>query len=394
MNRSASLENIAIVTTHPIQYQIPWYQALSNRDDIRLVVYFMFLPDPAQQGEGFDCPFNWDIPVLTGYSWSVLKTQSGHKSTSRFFGLRICGLAETLIRDNIDFCIIHGWSSYGLFQALAACKKLGIRTLVRGEANTLRSRPFWKNVFHRFLLRQYDAYLGIGHANVEFYRKHGVDAKRIFWCPYGVDNGRFHGNIQALRPHKETIRKKWNISDDETCFLFAGKFQRKKRILDLIHALYLARKQNDKMRLLAVGAGEEELPAREISNKLAVPITFTGFLNQSEISEAYVAADCLVLPSDYDETWGLVVNEAMASEIPAIVSDRVGCGPDLVFENSTGAVFRFGDIANLSETLLMMAADRNKRVRMGRHAYQHILKYGVEQASSGVIQALNYLRAL
>ncbi len=71
--------------------------------------------------------------------------------------------------------------------------------------------------------------------------------------------------------------------------------------------------------------------------------SFAGFLNQTQVSNAYVAADCLVLPSDYDETWGLVVNEAMASGLPCIISDRCGCAPDL--GNAGGnAVFSFGNI--------------------------------------------------
>ena len=68
---------------------------------------------------------------------------------------------------------------------------------------------------------------------------------------------------------------------------------------------------------------------RPLTSDTKPAASFTGFLNQTEISRAYVAADCLVLPSDYDETWGLVVNEAMASGLPCIISDRCGCAPDL-----------------------------------------------------------------
>jgi glycosyltransferase involved in cell wall biosynthesis len=80
-------------------------------------------------------------------------------------------------------------------------------------------------------------------------------------------------------------------------------------------------------------------------------VTFTGFLNQSEISQAYVAADCLVLPSDEGETWGLVVNEALACGLPAIVSDRCGCAEDLALPLGEEYVYQCGDIMELASRL-------------------------------------------
>jgi glycosyltransferase involved in cell wall biosynthesis len=81
------------------------------------------------------------------------------------------------------------------------------------------------------------------------------------------------------------------------------------------------------------------------------PASFAGFLNQKEISQAYVAADCLVLPSDYRETWGLVVNEALASGVPCLVSQACGCAEDL----SGCGTFAPGDIETLSSKLVRLA---------------------------------------
>jgi len=63
---------LAIVTTHPVQYQIPWFQNLAVRPELDLKVYFGMLPDPEQQGIGFGVPFQWDIPMFDGYNWEVL----------------------------------------------------------------------------------------------------------------------------------------------------------------------------------------------------------------------------------------------------------------------------------------------------------------------------------
>jgi glycosyltransferase involved in cell wall biosynthesis len=117
-------------------------------------------------------------------------------------------------------------------------------------------------------------------------------------------------------------------------------------------------------------------------------VSFTGFLNQGEIAKAYVAADALVLPSDYGETWGLVVNEAMACGLPAIVSDRVGCGPDLVVPGVTGQVFPFGEVEGLAGIFAEWAASPQSVREMGRAAERRVRdEYTVQAATDGVAAA-------
>ena len=132
---------------------------------------------------------------------------------------------------------------------------------------------------------------------------------------------------------------------------------------------------------------------RRIVQREKLPVSFAGFLNQTEMPRAYAAADCLVLPSDYGETWGLVVNEAMACGLPAIVSDRVGCGPDLVMEGKTGFVFSFGDAESLAERMLRMATmPETERQAMGRLAQQHVLShYSIDVAVNKLIDAVSRL---
>jgi glycosyltransferase involved in cell wall biosynthesis len=121
-------------------------------------------------------------------------------------------------------------------------------------------------------------------------------------------------------------------------------------------------------------------------------VTFTGFLNQSEIARAYVAADLLVLPSDAGETWGLVVNEAMACGRPAIVSDLVGCGPDLVVEGETGWRFPCGNVEALAAALARAAADAPRLVAMGAAAQRRVLSaYSVERAVAGTLAACEHV---
>jgi glycosyltransferase involved in cell wall biosynthesis len=117
-------------------------------------------------------------------------------------------------------------------------------------------------------------------------------------------------------------------------------------------------------------------------------IRFTGFLNQSQIVAAYVASDLLVLPSDGGETWGLVVNEAMACGRPCIVSDHVGSGPDLIEVGRTGAIFPLGDVDALAALMTGLARDPSHLAVMSAQARRRMQKYSVQAAVEGVLQCL------
>ncbi|RUM38208.1 MAG: hypothetical protein DSY58_02595 [Desulfobulbus sp.] len=96
-----------------------------------------------------------------------------------------------------------------------------------------------------------------------------------------------------------------------------------------------------------------------------------------------------ILSSDYDETWGLVVNEAMVCCLPAIVSDRVGCGPDLVEEGITGSLYPFGDIQTLAARMLYMAENQERLLQMGKNAQRRVLQhYNVKKAVKGTLAAV------
>ena len=123
------------------------------------------------------------------------------------------------------------------------------------------------------------------------------------------------------------------------------------------------------------------------------PASFGGFLNQTQINQAYAACDLLVLPSGYGETWGLVVNEAMACQRPAVVSEKVGCGPDLVQQGETGFVFPAGDLKTLAEIIGRYAGEPALAAVHGQAAYEHVrAHYSIEMAVSGMLRAVRSLR--
>ena len=380
---------LGIVATHPIQYHIPWYQLLAAQNNIRLKVYYVLLPNTTQQGVGFSETFSWDIPLLEGYEWQLLRNSVKRPGLEGFFSSRVYRIDKVFKKDTPDVVILTGWHSFSLLQALFACKRIGIACLVRGESNALKPRSLTLKFIHRILLSFYDGFLAIGDSNRAFYLQNGVKKKIIFDCPYFIDNIRFSKQAFKLRNKRDEIRLSWNIPKEAFCFLFAGKLIPKKRIFDLLRSLKKALNTTSPLFLLVVGTGKLMKDAARLAKYYNLPVTFAGFLNQTEITRAYVAADCLVLPSDYGETWGLVVNEAMACNLPAIVSDRVGCGPDLVDSGVTGSIFPFGDLNALASKMLDAASDHGRLRRMGEIARARVHNhYSVERAVDGTMKAI------
>lgn len=377
---------VGFLTTHPIQYQVPVFRHLANDDGLDFTVYFCQIPDAAMQGAEFNVPFQWDLPLLEGYRYEVLKNVSRTPGVMQFSGCDTPEIGSIIRQGNFDAFVINGWNVKSCLQALWACRRAGVPCLVRGEANDLRPRAWWKRGMQRALVQQYAGCLAIGRANAEFYRVRGVPERRLFSAPYCVENDRFASAGDP--PRRAAAREKWRIPADRVCYLFSGKFIDKKHPLELLHAFKDADIGGQAV-LLMVGDGPLRAECEALVRKHNLAVTFAGFLNQGEILDAYDASDCLVLPSDAGETWGLVVNEAMAAGKPALVSHLAGCSQDLVADAGTGEIFPFGYWTAFSRLFKHYSVRSDELQQMGQRARTHIAQYSPQVAANGIINALH-----
>ena len=114
---------------------------------------------------------------------------------------------------------------------------------------------------------------------------------------------------------------------------------------------------------------------------------FRSFKNQQELPPYLAGADCLVLPSDGTETWGLIVNEAMACGTPAIVSTACGCEPDLIVHDQTGYSYPLGDTHSLADRLRLFIKNKNRE--WGNAVRAKIAEYSMVQATNGLARAIS-----
>lgn len=380
---------VLAVASHPIQYHAPWFRGLAQVPGVDFSVLFVQQPNAHEQGRGFGVAFEWDVPLLDGYRWRVVPQLHGRGGLQGFFAARIPDPVALLRELGPDVLVLTGWHAWPLVQLLMAARRLRVPVVMRGEANALRRRGWQARLAHRWLLGQCAAFLPIGRASRDFYRGYGVEEARLFDAPYFVDNERFLRAAAQFEPQREALRSRWSIPAGRVCFVYAGKLEPKKRIIDLLEAMRIATLYGAALHLLVVGTGALQEQAQGFARQHSLPVTFAGFLNQSEIASAYVASDALVLPSDYGETWGLVINEAMVCARPAIVSDRVGCGPDLVKPGESGEHFAFGDTEALAALLQRFAGEPGKLRRMGEAARARVLAgYSAQRAVEGTLRAI------
>lgn len=342
------MTRFTILVSHPIQYLIPLFQALAEKDDLDTEIWFnndfgdkpFFDPD-------FKTVIKWDIDLHDGYKSRLLKNISPRPSTG-LFGQINPGIVSLLFsRNRPQVMMIWGWNSITHLVAILLARMLGVRLYLRAETTIdYETRiPVAKRVYKKFLLRQlfrmFDGFLYLGEQNRRFYKYMGIGDEQLHFMPYCVD--RFSSELSARR--LTSIRR----------FIFVGKLTYKKRPDIVLEAFELLRRKypEEGVELTIVGDGDMRDLVLEKS-KLDPAIHFHGFANQSELKSIYQKHDAAILPSDERETWGLVINEALANGLAVITSDRVGCREDLIKPGKNGAIFRYGDAAELAEYMMAM----------------------------------------
>ena len=377
---------IGFLVSHPIQYYAPIFRELAKRCD--LTVYFAHQQTAEQQARaGFDVAFKWNVDLLSGYDSRFLVNVARRPSVERFGDCDTPGIMDEIRREKFDAFVVPGWALRSYWQAVRACRRLKIPILVRGDSQLGGSRNIavrlTKSVILPRLLKRFDGFLYVGQRNREYLLHYGAPAHRMFFSPACVDNDAFAtASAQARRQAAE-------IRGPSRRVLFVGKLVERKRPVDLVHAL--ARLGDREVEVVFAGSGALEATLRKTAAESAVRASFLGFVNQRELPAVYTSADLLVLPSEHDETWGLVVNEAMACGVPAVVSDAVGCGPDLVDPGVTGATFRLGCVAALATAIKTTLSLDPERTRRQLAAKMEV--YSPARAADAIVDAATTLGA-
>ena len=351
---TTAVRRVAFIVSHPIQYYAPLHQRLARRSDLELKVFFTWHAGEAPVlDQGFKAAFSWDIPLTEGYQFERVPNVASDPGTHHFFGLRNPDLVDRVMAWKPDLAVVHGWAWLSHLQALRTLHRRHIPTLFRGDSHLLDGAghgPRWwlkRSVLKR-VFGWPEGFLVVGSANRAYYEAFGVDAARLHPCPHSIDVARFAASADAREQEAARWRQDLGIPQGSAVLLYAGKFEPKKRPLELMQVVRQIRRRD--VVLVLIGGGELQREIDAIAAADPARFRVLPFQNQTRMPVAYRLADLFVLPSAHDETWGLAVNEALACDRPVLVSDRVGCAADVV-EPGSGRVFPWRDLAAMQEII-------------------------------------------
>jgi glycosyltransferase involved in cell wall biosynthesis len=382
---------VTVVLTHPVQYFSPWFRYITERrsHEIALTVLYGAIPTAEQQGVGFGTAFSWDRPLTDGYTFQVCADSAGKEfGSDAFFGIDVPDIRERIAATSPDAVIVPGWHAAMQLRALRACRRMGVPAFYRGDSNLSSGprrlvRPLWK-VKTRLMLRHYEQYLSVGQVASVYLRAFGIPERRIHHSPHCVDNAWFGAEADAQRTRRGALRDEIGAAADDFVVLFAGKFVARKQPLEAVRA---TAGLGPRALLLMAGDGPLADAARAEAARLGVRLHWKGFLNQSALPAAFAAADALIVPSTW-ESWGLIINEGLASSLPCVTTDGVAAAADLIGDGESGYTVPVGDVRAMTARLADLRASRDRGDDLGAVCRRFAERCSFEKATDGVVSAV------
>ncbi|MBI3652547.1 MAG: glycosyltransferase family 4 protein [Acidobacteria bacterium] len=331
----------------------------------------------------------FDLPMLEGYPWVEVKNYSPLPRIGKFYGLINPGLIALVARH--DSCIVYGHAYISFWLAIATAKLLRKPVLLGTDATSLQSHyggSNWKSALKKILLPFFYKHIANlvlvpSTASQRFICSLGVPEERVVLTPYVVDNDTIAAI--AARADPQRLRREWQIPESASVVVFCAKFIERKRPHDALRAFAQAEVANS--YLVMVGDGPLADSLRDEAERLGITerVRFLGIVKYSHLPEVYAASNLLLFPSEH-EPYGLPVNEAMICGLPAIVSDRIGAGFDLIENGKTGFIYPCGDLQALTAVLRRTLADSALLQAMGEAARQRIATWSPRENAEATIR--------
>lgn len=343
------------------------------------------------------CEYEWNESDACGLQKAVIH-QSGSSDdlTSSEYQKRLFRVLDDY---NPSVVAVPGWGSRGALLALKWCLLKGIRGIVMSESTPWdeKRRPFRESVKRRIISRFSAALVG-GTPQRDYMEKLGMPSDLITLGYDAVDNSFFAKKAEVLRGGRWFVGK-----EERSYFLASARFIPKKNLFQLIRAYSLYRElmkpssldgrrstESRPWDLLLLGDGALRSDLSRLISDLGIDdhVQMPGFKQYEELPPYYAHAGAFIHAST-TEQWGLVVNEAMASGLPVLVSNRCGCAADLVKEGENGWTFDPTNEEQMANSMRRISADDEGRFTMGSRSREIISGWGPERFASGLSAAVN-----
>lgn len=376
-------KRLAIITSHPIQYNAPLFKLLAERNRIEIKVFYTWGEAVLQNkfDPGFGKTINWDIPLLEGYDHKFVKNVAVSPGSHHFKGIDNPSLVKEVEDWKADAVLLYGWAFKSHLKLMRYFKgKLPV--LFRGDSTLQGHRNKLKTIARTFFLKwvynYVDIALYVGTQNKNYYLRHGLKTDQLVFAPHAIDNQRFGSNDGILSENAKEKRKALSIPGDVTVFLFAGKLEPVKNPALIIAAAKELEQERVHFIIAGNGALENDLKKNAGSN-----VSFIDFQNQQQMPELYRMGDVFMLVS-ISETWGLSINEAMACGRAVLVSDACGAAEDLVEDAVNGYRFKSNDLDDLVKKIKLLSGREADLKKMGSESFRKIQDWSYVKTAAAI----------
>jgi len=366
-----------IVLTEIISpYRIPVFNALAEHPEIDLRVIFLAETDPSMR--------QWRIySDEARFSYEVLPSWRRRFGKHNILVNTNVGTAMERARPDVILC--GGYNYLASWQALHWAKKNDVPFLLWSESTAHDQRNTYSVVenLKQIFLSDCSGFVVPGKSAFEYVSRM-TQSESIFIAPNAVDNKLFAARSQAAATSHTRLRGQLGLP--ERFFLYVGRLVGPKGVQDLLHA-YATLEPELRQEVGLVFAGDGPLRAElEAEARSIFPgsVHFAGFVDRDELGSYYALAECLVLPT-HSDTWGMVVNEAMACGLPIICSRVAGCAADLV--GSNGILVDPGNASQLNAAWCKIANGAELRAEMSAESRRSIQNYSPQCCARGIAQA-------
>jgi len=389
------LKKLAIITTHPIQYNAPFFKQLAQNNFLTIKVFYTW--GQSKSGIINDPDFNikreWDIDLLEGYDYYFVENIATKPGSHHYFGMNNPTLCKSINAFKPDALLVYGWSFKSHLAVIRHFKRK-IPIIFRGDSTLIDEsvgnlailKSFIRRIFLSWVYRHIDYALFVGKSNHDYFIQMGLKKQQLLYGPHAIDNQRFN----SMSEEQQKALSKWKtdlgIDKGDFVFLFVGKMEPKKNPLLLLEAFKLISCPSAKLFFIGDGI---LLPIIQAAALIDSRIICLGFQNQTIMPLVYGLGNVLVLPSKGpNETWGLAMNEAMAAGLPVIASNKCGGAVDLVTSH-TGLIFESGNHEMLYKSMLHYINNRSICATNGLIAQEYIQKFKYSETINSLLLLIN-----